>query len=410
MKLFKREKKNEYNRGRPDSGGGDRRRRILDNRKTFRGLKADKEDDFYYDEETHIPSGVSDDSFLEFDYEDFYEDEDANRGPDGLKNSRYMEADEFREYLDTRNSFSDMGYDRAYIKNQKYYDEMSPDYPGSAYDGGYEDRMGDFPEDAEPDLVGGENTPFAVADKNRKIRLSKIRRAGIITTIIIVLVAAAVAGLIYVDKKGLVNIEEIAVNGISHYNELDIIDAAKAKTDVGLVTVRTTKMVKRLEALPYVKTAGVSREFPHRLVINVNERVPVYAIYFGGFYLLADKDFVMLDKVNEAENLVILEGYIPSDTTLGEKFVPRNEKGMEVTVKMLKSMQELGLNVYKMSYKSGLLNVYFTKTIMVEGSYDNIMAYVGEINEILYSLGTQGIERGTIHVGDNGYISFSPII
>ena len=409
MKLFKREKKSEYKRGRPDSSGGDRRSKILNNRRTFRGLDRDSEEGFYYDEESHIPSGVSDDSFLEFDYEDFYDENDENRGPEGLKNSRYMEADEFRAYLDTRNSFSDMGYDRDYVRHQRYYDDVSDRFSEAYYgeDGADEDFL--YEEDRS-DRFGSESGPFAAAEKNRKMRRGKIRRAGIITTLVIIVLAAATGVLIYVDKKGLVNIEEIVVNGNSHYEVLDIIDAAKAKTDVGLVTVRTTKMIKRLEALPYVKSAGVMREFPHTLKININERVPAYAVYFGGFYLIVDKDFTMLEKANEAGDLIILEGYVPENTILGETFTAKNDRGMDVTIKMLQSMTDKGLTVYKISYKSGLLNVYFTKTVMVEGSYENIMAYVGEINEILYSLSTQGIERGTIHVGDNGYISFSPII
>jgi len=38
------------------------------------------------------------------------------------------------------------------------------------------------------------------------------------------------------------------------------------------------------------------------------------------------------------------------------------------------------------------------------------MKYISELNEILYSLSTQGIERATIYIGDEGYISFSPKI
>lgn len=59
--------------------------------------------------------------------------------------------------------------------------------------------------------------------------------------------------------------------------------------------VRTGSIRAQLLALPTVATADVRAALPHRLIVNITERVPVLAIRQGGSVYLVDGNGVVLD-------------------------------------------------------------------------------------------------------------------
>jgi len=57
---------------------------------------------------------------------------------------------------------------------------------------------------------------------------------------------------------------------------------------------------KRVEAIPWVQSAVLTRAFPNRLVVHVVERTPVAFVNFGGHVGLVDNEGVLLDKPESA--------------------------------------------------------------------------------------------------------------
>ena len=57
---------------------------------------------------------------------------------------------------------------------------------------------------------------------------------------------------------------------------------------------------KRVEAIPWVQSAVLTRVFPNRLVVHVVERTPVAFANFGGHVGLVDNEGVLLDKPESA--------------------------------------------------------------------------------------------------------------
>jgi cell division protein FtsQ len=57
---------------------------------------------------------------------------------------------------------------------------------------------------------------------------------------------------------------------------------------------------KRVEAIPWVQSAVLTRAFPNRLVVHVVERTPVAFVNFGGRVGLVDNEGVLLDKPESA--------------------------------------------------------------------------------------------------------------
>ncbi len=216
--------------------------------------------------------------------------------------------------------------------------------------------------------------------------------------------------MIFIDKKGYADIDTIIVEGNSHYDTVYVLKKSEAVTGVGLISLKTGSMADALEKLPYVKTAKIEKDYPHTLKIVLEERTAEYAVYVGGYYIYMDDELVMLQKSNDSGGLKVIEGFTPQKLAIGEQFVTDDERNFGNAKEIADILKEKGLSVFKVSYRSSMMRVYFTKNIVCEGTYDNLMKYISELNEILYSLSTQGIERATIYIGDEGYISFSPKI
>jgi len=243
--------------------------------------------------------------------------------------------------------------------------------------------------------------------RRMKERKKRRIRAIIVLTAFVLLVAAAIT-LFVVDKKGMLNVTVINVEGNSHYSEAYIVKRSGVTAETGLFTLKKGHVVSSLEDLPYVKDAGVSKKYPHTVNITVSERTPVYAAYFGGYYVYLDEDMIMLEKSNVPGDLIVLEGFVPKRLVIGEEFVPTDQDNFKVALEMAQTISEYGIPVYKVSYSNLFMRVYLTETIVCEGTYENLKKYSSNLGEILTSLEEQRIERGTITVGDNGYISLSP--
>ena len=243
--------------------------------------------------------------------------------------------------------------------------------------------------------------------RSRRSRKKFFRRTALFLLALAVLV---VGGLLFIDKQGMVDIKKITVEGNAHYTAEEIIKASGIHKKTGLITLRTGKARGKLMDLPYVKSAKISRKFPHTAKITVAERVPVFAVQAGGFFLIVDDENRILEKTNDAGGVMIVEGYIPTTTEAGQEFVPEKDTGLKSLLELANEVENQGMGVYKVSYMNGVTRVYLTRNIVCEGKYENIKANVAELGDIMSSLHEQQIERATIYIGDNGYISFSPKI
>lgn len=65
---------------------------------------------------------------------------------------------------------------------------------------------------------------------------------------------------------------------------------------VSIFRVALDDMRKRVEAIPWVQTAYVTRSFPHSLRVQVQERSPIAFVKIGGQVKLIDAAGVLLDK------------------------------------------------------------------------------------------------------------------
>ena len=110
------------------------------------------------------------------------------------------------------------------------------------------------------------------------------------------LVAAAVWVLF---GSSLLVVRSVTVSGTHLVSRSEVVAASGVQPGTPLIRVNTARAAARIVAIPQVRSVQVTRSWPNRLVIVVQERTPELALpaYGGAGYDLADADGVVLQRV-----------------------------------------------------------------------------------------------------------------
>jgi cell division protein FtsQ len=122
------------------------------------------------------------------------------------------------------------------------------------------------------------------------------RRAGLI--FLCVLVVAAVALFLWLRSSDVFAVKQVSVPVAHHVTQQEIAGAVSAARGVSLLRLSTGAIERSFEALPYVRSIHVYRQFPNGLEVRLEEYEPIARLRTadGKWWLLAD-DGRLLEKV-----------------------------------------------------------------------------------------------------------------
>lgn len=125
--------------------------------------------------------------------------------------------------------------------------------------------------------------------------------------ILTLLIYSSVSWCNYIE---LFNLTEIEIAGNSILSDEAIIKLAAIRTDTSINNLDLSVIQKRLEQNPYIKAAAVSREFPNKLEIRINERIPICYLSHKEL-LLSDAEGILLPPIQTtvATNLPVISGF-----------------------------------------------------------------------------------------------------
>jgi len=116
--------------------------------------------------------------------------------------------------------------------------------------------------------------------------------------------ALAAAGLVAAAAwvlfgSPLLVVRSVTVSGTHLVSRSEVVAASGVQPGTPLIRVNTARAAARIVAIPQVRSVQVTRSWPNRLVIVVQERTPELALpaYGGAGYDLADADGVVLQRV-----------------------------------------------------------------------------------------------------------------
>jgi cell division protein FtsQ len=139
---------------------------------------------------------------------------------------------------------------------------------------------------------------MSLAEEKRRAReekLAKTRGRARFKVVGWILAAAAViAGLVWVYKSDAFLVTEVRVVGASRVSQEEVLSLAAIPKDATLLNLSVDRVVERVKSSPWVADASLSRQFPHTVVITVQERKPFAAVAMGRIAYLVDKSGIVL--------------------------------------------------------------------------------------------------------------------
>jgi cell division protein FtsQ len=125
-----------------------------------------------------------------------------------------------------------------------------------------------------------------------------VRRRRLLVFGVFVVVLAAIA--YGVSRSPLLAVDNLQVRGTSHLATAQVVDAAGVREGDAMVWIDTTAAVDGMDALPYVRDATLTREWPDTVRITVHERTPVAWIDGPAGKVVVDRTGRVLETVAAA--------------------------------------------------------------------------------------------------------------
>lgn len=151
------------------------------------------------------------------------------------------------------------------------------------------------------------------------------------------------------------SLREVQVNGARRLAGSEIVGMTGLKPGMGMWGLALGAIEEKLRQHPWVKNVVARREFPHRVVIEVEERVPKAIAALDKFYYV-DADGFVFQKVGEAgeSDLPVITGLAAADwLSRGASF---REKIREVLrVNELFARQSFPLSEIRFSRSGGVV-------------------------------------------------------
>lgn len=150
-------------------------------------------------------------------------------------------------------------------------------------------------------------------------------------------------GLQSVTASKFFHVKSVSVSGTDRASKTDIERIAASMSEgSGVWNADLAEIRAKLEKLPFVKTAAVSRALPDGLTVSVVERVPIAVVSLANGPMLVDAEGVLLARPNEREEglPVVLKGW---DEAKSEKAYKENLDRVKMYQRMIGEWKELGL-------------------------------------------------------------------
>jgi cell division protein FtsQ len=217
-------------------------------------------------------------------------------------------------------------------------------------------------------------------------------------------------GLYYFISSPFFDIQNLTVKDNSYYTPQQIIAIAKADKGGNLFNAPVKEMKDRLLKDPYIRNARISKKLPNELIFIVEERQDAAAITYGDNFLIIDREGMVLRQAEAEPLLTIISGMTLTNIQIGTALEAEENSMLTGTLKLLDAMEEHDIFFKKINFSGVLIKAYVYDNLFCQGSPENILKSMDDLEDVLYDLYMQGIERGVIKVGGNGYYSFSALV
>lgn len=143
-----------------------------------------------------------------------------------------------------------------------------------------------------------------IARRRAEVRADRRRRRLRRTLVLLALVLVTV-GFVALERSSLVALAEVEVVGLERLGEEEVLRAAGVRPGMSVLRIRRGVVEERVEAMPLVDHATVSRDGALGLVIEVRESAPALTARFAEVSLLVSRQGVVLGEGEAAGTIVV---------------------------------------------------------------------------------------------------------
>lgn len=260
-------------------------------------------------------------------------------------------------------------------------------------------------EDYETEPVYDE-TVYRKIDREKKKRKKK---NYLLRFLIVVLVAG---GAFASTFSSLFLIENVTADGNAYYSDEEIMHMAGVDKGINLIwDVDKSDCVNALMESPYFAEVKVRRKLPKTLHFEITERKQIAAVVYGENYIVIDKEGTVLRKSDLDPKVTLLTGLTVSKLSTGNRIEAEEEVILETTLNMLDTMENGDIYFKKIDVSRVIIKAYIYDTLIVKGTPKQMTKAIesGDLQKVVNNLLKNDTTRGTISLGNQNYMSFSPV-
>ena len=259
------------------------------------------------------------------------------------------------------------------------------------------------------DLAASALTAFERSLKNSRKRKRRRKKAN--PFLIMLIVILLLVGFVLVLNSPLFAIKRIVVEGNRYYSPAQIIEMSGIESGKNLYFELKTRTARNnLLKTPYIKVATIERVPMSTVKIVVEERLEYAAISADGGFVIIDVDGTILRIAQDAPEVTIMEGMDVEEPQEGKPVKVKQTYLFSETLRLLAATDNMDLYFQKVYFSTAVVRAYLGENYYCEGAPENIFKSLSALKELAEQHYAQGINKGVIKVGTDGYLSFSPKI
>ena len=211
----------------------------------------------------------------------------------------------------------------------------------------------------------------------------------------------------------LFTIKNIEVEGNRFYTDQQIINMSEAKTGGNLFLNAQKSLIKNnLKSNIYFKSVRVRRGIPSTLIIEVDEKEELAALIYGDKYVVIDNNREVLRIAKIDPEVTVIAGLTIKEMDVGEELLVEESKVFKDTLATLLTMKDGDFYFKRIEVSKTKVEAYINDMMKVEGTSGQLRKAIeeGTLQKVVNKLLKSKIRRGTVILGDNDYISFSPAV
>lgn len=212
----------------------------------------------------------------------------------------------------------------------------------------------------------------------------------------------------------LFNIKNVNVSGNEKVETQTIEQAIGSINNDNLFRLNTKKIITNIKTIPYVDDAEIKKKlFPSGINVKVTECIPVGSIQNGETYIILDKNFKVLEKIDApAENVTQISGIAVTAANEGAVISADDADKLTTVIEIYNELvgEDLISKIVTIDF-SDMNNISFNYENRLDvlcGSVVDFSKKIGMFQKAITSTKLTGNSRGTINISTFGKAIYSP--